>query len=260
MTGATWPGSGVRPTLRCVLEDLQLPLPTADELLENLQHELISKAQMLPEFDAAGSAERIASVQDHIWLKVKTGSWRGAVLPPARDDTAAPLWWLGAAGHRQADSDQRDFYARFAADCERRGSALGRRCDSDAYLPTTKDAQRLDVERALAGIRASRSMVRSLARESLQSGHARTATLNGWDITVLIRTDGTRHAAAYIVICTSGVADPKTYAALLSAVPGVAAEDWMPEPTEVLGITAGSGQVVYSALISAEAQALLLAE
>lgn len=84
MDGGAWPGAGVRPTLRCLSDDLAIaPLPTLDVRLEDLDHELIRKAQQSPELDAAGGSERIESVDDRTWLKVKTGQWRGAVLPPA---------------------------------------------------------------------------------------------------------------------------------------------------------------------------------
>lgn len=260
MTGVRWPGDGVRPTLRCMRQDLQVALPTADVSLEDVPHELVGKAQRIPELDAAGGAERIVSVRDRIWLKVKTSGWRGAILPPAAVDDVKPLWWLGAAGHRQADSEQHDFYARFAAECDRCGAAAGTSCDSRSFLPAEEDEHRLSVERALAGVRTTKALVRSLARQSLNTGHACTASVLGWEISILIRTDGTRIAAAYIAIGATGVTDPGTYATLLAAVPGVAPDDWQPEPTEVLGIHAHPGQIVFSALISPEAQALLLAE
>jgi hypothetical protein len=121
MTGAPWPGTGVRPTLRCLAEDLGIaPLPTLDIRLEDINHELIEKAQNTPEQCDAGGSERITSIDDRVWLKVKTSDWRGAVLQPERGSNQPSsdesLWWLGAGGHRQADSPHTDFYARFERD------------------------------------------------------------------------------------------------------------------------------------------------
>jgi len=73
----------------------------------------VVKAQRLPEQVAAGGAERILSLDDLVWFKVKTEAWRGAACRAPLKGTALPpdvgLWWLGAAGTRRADSAQEDF-------------------------------------------------------------------------------------------------------------------------------------------------------
>jgi hypothetical protein len=66
---------------------------------------------------AANSVERILSLTDRVWLKVKTGAWRGSAgnvrgaiddSPRAALETEEVWWWLTAAGARQNDSPQRD--------------------------------------------------------------------------------------------------------------------------------------------------------
>lgn len=265
--GGHWPGAGVRPTLRCLAEDLGIaPLPTLDRRLEDLDHELIRKAQSSPEVDAAGGSERIESVDDRVWLKAKTGVWRGAVLPPARQtvENDEPLWWLGAGGRRQADSPQADFYERFKSSCilARKSSAEAPshvRTDSRGYLPTELDGKRLSAERALHFVRSVPLLVRRLARMSLLNGHVAEATFDGWQLRVLIRASGD-HAGteAYIVVGGSGLTDPDTFAVILSAIPGVRPGDWMAEPSEIRGLRPGSGEILFSALLPPQGQAQLL--
>lgn len=67
----------VRPTRRC-LDDLGVAVPHLTEPLHDVDHPLVKKSQNLPKQNAAGGAERIISLTDRIWLKVKTGRWRGA--------------------------------------------------------------------------------------------------------------------------------------------------------------------------------------
>lgn len=267
MDGGHWPGLGVRPTLRCLTDDLGIaPLPTLDLRLEDLDHELIRKAQHSPDADAAGGGERIESIDDRVWLKVKTGAWRGAVLPPARQavENEEPLWWLGAGGRRQADSPQTDFYERFKSSCTvaRKSSAdptSHSRTDSSGYLPTERDRKRLAAERALHFVRSIPRLVRRLASMSLMNGHVAEATFDGWQLRVLIRANGD-HAGteAYIVLGGSGLTDPDVFAVILSAIPGVGPEDWMAEPSDVRGLMPESGEMVFSALLPPQAQAQLL--
>ena len=73
----TVPGSGVRPT-RLALSDLGAPVPDLGVALEDVEHELVARAQQVPERVAAGGATRIIALDDVIWFKVKTEIWRGA--------------------------------------------------------------------------------------------------------------------------------------------------------------------------------------
>jgi hypothetical protein len=87
----------VRPTLRCLRNDLNLPLPTARVPLDEIDHPIIRKAA--ERFAARDTPhERIASIDDVVLFKVKTGRWRGAVFCDEPGDDV--LDWL-AAGIRE---------------------------------------------------------------------------------------------------------------------------------------------------------------
>jgi hypothetical protein len=62
-----------RPTLRCLREDLGLPVPSAQVPLDEIDHPLLRKAQ---EQFAAGDTphERIRAIDDVVLFKVKTGA------------------------------------------------------------------------------------------------------------------------------------------------------------------------------------------
>jgi hypothetical protein len=69
----------VRPTLRCLRDDLRLPLPTAHVPLDEFDHPVLRKAG--EQFAAPDTPhKRIVSVDDVVLFKVKTGRWRGAVF------------------------------------------------------------------------------------------------------------------------------------------------------------------------------------
>lgn len=101
----------VRPTVRCLREDLRLPVPPARFPLDEIDHPLLRKAA---EQFAAGDTphERIRAIDDVVLFKVKTGRWRGAVYS---DDPEADVKdWLVAAGTREEGSPD-DFYAALHA-------------------------------------------------------------------------------------------------------------------------------------------------
>jgi hypothetical protein len=89
----------VRPTLRCVLEDLALSVPSASVPLEEIDHLLLRKAS--EQFAAEDTPhERIRAIGDVVLLKVKAGRWRGAVY--GDDDPGADVRdWLVACGTRE---------------------------------------------------------------------------------------------------------------------------------------------------------------
>ncbi len=260
MSDIGWPGEGVRPTIRCIIEDLQAALPTVGRRLEGLDHPLVEKAQQAPAFAAAGTAPRIASVTDRAWIKVKVSDWRGAVtevLPASGKPVGNPArWWLGAAGQRRSDSPQVDFYSLFTAACVaagKRGFVGGP--SSEDSLPTEDDFDRVHLERVSDFVPRIRRTVRDLASQSIRDGHARAATFNDWELVVQVRAvDG----EAYIAIGGAGITDPKLFAVILDSIPGIDPGDWMLEPSVPRELTVRSGQVVYSASISAAVQAQLL--
>ncbi|MDI2020003.1 hypothetical protein [Paenarthrobacter nicotinovorans] len=64
----------------------------------------------------------------------------------------------------------------------------------------------------------------------------------------------------YIAIGAHGLADPHTYAVLMSSFPDVAAEEWLPEPDGVAELEVESGEMIFSAILSPAGQHDLLEE
>ncbi|MBW8806722.1 MAG: hypothetical protein JF587_23130 [Catenulisporales bacterium] len=66
-----------RPTLRCLREDLDLPLPPVNRPLDEIDHPLVRKAA--ERFaDPDTPQERIRAIDDQVLFKVKAQRWRGA--------------------------------------------------------------------------------------------------------------------------------------------------------------------------------------
>ena len=93
----------IRPTMRCLREDLEVAVPTADTPQEEISHPLLTKAaEYFP--DDQAPRERIVSIDDRVLFKVKVQRWYGAVWV----DDEIP--WLVAAGQREEGSHE-GFYA-----------------------------------------------------------------------------------------------------------------------------------------------------
>ncbi len=65
-------------------------------------------------------------------------------------------------------------------------------------------------------------------------------------------------AEAYLAICSEGIWDADLIALILSCVPGIAADDWQPEPGGVWGIEPQMGQIIWSTIVPPDIQAILL--
>jgi hypothetical protein len=65
----------VRPTKRCI-GDLEVDIPDLGEPLSKISHPVINSAQALPEQRDVGGAERVVSLRDRVWFKVKTSDHR----------------------------------------------------------------------------------------------------------------------------------------------------------------------------------------
>lgn len=97
----------VRPTLRCLREDLRQAIPRANTPLDEIEHPLLVKAaEQFTDDDMPH--ERIAAIDDRVLFRVKVQRWRGAVW---MDAEGGP--WLVSAGHRE-DGSPDDFYASLA--------------------------------------------------------------------------------------------------------------------------------------------------
>jgi len=86
-----------RPTLRCLTDDLKLPVPVMNQPLDEIDHPILAKAREQFTSDE-GRHERIRAIDDQILFKVKVQRWRGAVWVE-RD---LPGWSLPAGGNPAA--------------------------------------------------------------------------------------------------------------------------------------------------------------
>ncbi|SNY34473.1 hypothetical protein SAMN05421748_104284 [Paractinoplanes atraurantiacus] len=190
-----------------------------------------------------------------MWFKVKTRRWRGAStrLPEAdRLDARAQVrrapWWLGAAGYRR-EGDPSDFYTALASAWARAGG------DSRQWLPSDWDWKRMELEDAYGWEFRIREIVRELIGRSIRTGHPYQAEFHHYRVTALARARGEE---TYLIIGTENVADPRVFAIILNAVPGVEHDSWLPEPSEVVGVHPGPGEVVWSTVLPLNVVAELL--
>jgi hypothetical protein len=254
----------VRPTKRA-LDDLEISFPPLSQRLDALAHPLVEHAQRIPEEVTAGGAERIRELGDRVWFKTKTRNHRGAVgevLTPERfgmkTGTGLPTqaWWLVAAGRRQADTANKDFYARIATEGRRAGSGSGE-VSTNILLPTDIDYRRWKNERATLATEAIRHTVRWAIARSAQVGGLHMTQARQHRIGALVRT---QDGETYLAVTAEGFLDHKVLAIILDAVPGVSTDDWQVEPGEVLGIQPEHGQFVFSTILSGSSLSMILEE
>lgn len=225
----------VRPTRRC-LDDFKIQLPDLGVRLSDLDHPLVAKAQHVPAETRSGGAERVRALTDRVWVKVKTSQWRGvaADLGTELPDEALRFnqkWWLAAGGIRQADSSQADFYAQLSDSAHRAGPHS---CSTDYLLPAKWDIDRLLAEAAINAQSLLEGLVCTAAAESLLNSDIRSFVFGDRDVRVRVKIQA--DGQAYIAIGATGSLDVTLFVALVSAIPGVPADDWLPEPRGGLGI------------------------
>lgn len=188
----------VRPTLRCLFDDLAStvgPPELADALrtaqremtrdprylfpipLSDLSHPVLEKANHLAR-DEAAHREGIESLRAHDVVKVKTGSRRGALW----QGPDGP-WWLLAAGVRK-NGEPGDFYN----DIEAAGS------DFDRIAPTEQDLKYARYEAAYLAEceserEAKRAVVRTLLAAAGDSGTSWSVEVFGATVTITVLSD-----------------------------------------------------------------------
>lgn len=136
----------MRPTIRCLREELRFALPPAHQPLDTVDHLLVAKANAA--FATPTSrGERIAALDDRVLLKVKVQRWRGAVWRPL------PEQWLCAAGWREEGSAD-DFYSDLATRCRAWRKEYNRPC----AIPIANRALAVPVrDRLLCRLKAPKS-------------------------------------------------------------------------------------------------------
>ncbi|GIG89451.1 hypothetical protein [Plantactinospora endophytica] len=218
---------GARPTLRCLQDDLQLPLPSLDEPLDRVQHPLLGKASA--QFAAPDTPhERVRTLDDQVFFKVKIQRWRGAVWA----EHVTP--WLVAAGRRESGSPD-DFYAALAATARtaraRYNAGHQAALPTDTYsaylLPNQDDRLRYRLEAGLRFIRTLEALIPDLVRASLHDGHEHTADLETFVLGVQVRADAGHET--YVAIRITGSVPENITQIILDIVPGCEHGGWFPE-------------------------------
>ena len=237
----------VRPTLRCLTEDLGLKIPPIDDPLDELDHPLLRKANQ--QFaEQSGRRERISSIDATVLFKVKAQRWRGAVWTDAAGNR-----WMIAAGWREEGS-QDDFYealSHAAHSARARYNAehtppLATNTDVTPWLPDDADQDRFAAEGAVRLIRDIEATVRRLVRASLLDGQEHTAPVTKAALGVLVRADSGHET--YIALRIRGSVPKNLLVVILDLVPGCDRNTWFPElgmPHRALE----SGEQVWSNLM-----------
>ena len=254
----------VRPTKRA-LDNLGVKPPDARIPLHAIEHSDIREMQSYPDRGLAQGLRRVVRLKDRVWFKYKSSTVRAAVtkLPEHDvpevflDDTLHGRWWIGAAGIRQGDSPQHDFYAQLVNEAEsaaKRRRAQGNAGPDPTYtghlLPGEWDEKRWVLESATRWADGLKRTVLGIVALSLKRGRSVSAIAGQHEITALVKVvDG----ICYLVIGSAGVADSRVLATIHSAVPGVDQDDWAVEPTDVPGIQPANGELIWSAILTEEA-------
>lgn len=216
-----------RPTLRCLREDLGLPLPPVTVPLDETDHPIVAKAT--EQFaDEETKHERIRAVDDQVFFKVKVERWRGAVWMDA------DLPWLVAAGRRE-DGSGSDFYA--ALEAEGRASrarhnaahteALKTATSTGHLLPAREDHIRYRAEAGVRFVRRLRTTLLDLTRATLRDGREHAVDFDTFTLGLQVRADDGHEA--YLAVRITGSVPLDLTTVILRNVPGCEADGWYPE-------------------------------
>jgi hypothetical protein len=115
--------------------------------------------------------------------------------------------------------------------------------------------KRLSAEGGVNAVAIVQQLVISAAAQSLWHSDIRAFTVGDRDVRVRIRMQD--DGQVYLAIGSTGSVDPTFFVTLISAIPGASADDWLPEPTDALGIQPEPGEIVWSTMLSPEAQTLI---
>lgn len=216
-----------RPTLRCLREDLGLPLPPATVPLDETDHPILVKtAEQF--FDPDAKHERIRAIDDQVLFKVKAQRWRRAVW------IDADLPWLVAAGVRE-DGSGTDFYARLEAEGRSTRArhnathpeALKTVTSTAHLLPAREDHLRFRAEAGVRFVRRLRAALLGLTRATLRDGREHAVDFDTFTVGVQVRADDGHET--YVAVRITGSVPPNLTTIILKNVPGCEAECWYPE-------------------------------
>ncbi|MFC3991682.1 hypothetical protein [Actinoplanes siamensis] len=122
-------------------------------------------------------------------------------------------------------------------------------------MPADWDWTRLKLELAYEWEADIRRIVRGLITRSLRSGQPYQAEFEHYKVTAWTRANGQE---TYLVIGTENIADPRVFAIIINAIPGIDHDSWLPEPSGVPGIQPGPGEVIWSTIMPTSVAAQLL--
>jgi hypothetical protein len=159
-----------RPTIRCIVNDLDIELPGIDVDLSGVDHPLLDELRRIAPESPTGQ-KRILSIEYPMVYRIRVSSHRGATWVDERaiDGEARVIVWLCAAQAREAGSLE-DAFAYFAA-----------LHASNDLLPDADDLLR---DKAEAAIRLftglSRDLISLLERALAAKATEQTANLGSW--------------------------------------------------------------------------------
>lgn len=217
--------------------------------LAEIDHDLVRKAQEVPQKHLSRAAERIKSLKDRVWYKVKVNDDRGGVTDLGGDgesDLSGHPWWLGLAGKRRSDSPQDDFYSTLP-EC------------TDDCLPVQDDWDRLAAETVTRAKFASQRLVRRAAYCSMMSSGSWVGfTLTGdQEVRARLRVIDD---CAYLSLGGVAIQNSQHFVLILSAFPDISIDDWMPESQGPLHLQLEPGEIIFSAMVDPSIQAELYQE
>jgi hypothetical protein len=246
-----------RPTLRTLTEDLKLPVPPLDDLLDEIDHPLLVKAR--DQFAQPNTAhERIRAVDDEVLFKVKIQRWRGAVW------AGQECPWLVAGGWRE-DGSGDDFYEALKSEAlaarKRYNAEHAKPAGTATYvgdlLPQRDDYLRLQAEAGTRVFRRLQAATRALVRASLRDGREHTSEFATFTLGIQVRADHGHETYAAVRIFGKPPADLARL--ILRHMPGCDPAGWFPE-VELPERDLLSGEQAWSNLMDPTAAAKLLNE
>lgn len=244
-----------RPTLRALREDLRLPVPPVDDLLDEIDHPLLDKASQ--QFaDEKIQHERIRAITDEVLFKVKIQRWRGATW------LEADLPWVVAAGLRQ-DGSSGDFYATL----ENAAKAARARYNTEHtkpisgatyvghLLPADEDRIRHQAENGTRLVRRLRHAIHTITCASLCDGYEHGIDIGTSVVGIQVRAD--QGHETYAAVRITGPVPGDLIALILELVPGCDPQSWGPEHRMPDRALIGNEQI-WSTIMDPQAAAVLL--
>jgi len=153
-----------RPTLRCLLSDLGIPVPGLDIDLSDLDHPLLNELRRVAPTSPKGQ-KRILFISNPLVYRIRVSSYRGATWV----DDAHQVGWLCAARQREEGTED-DAYVWFA-ELQARGQ----------LLPAATDDLRDRAEIVIRRQRELRRDLLELLNEALAApGKEQYRDLGGW--------------------------------------------------------------------------------